>query len=231
MAMRAAGVRVPLLYVVPGLVVWIGMYASGIHPTLAGVILGLLTPARSWFGPSGFAETTKEHLAGLEDHDRAQLLLSLDAIDEARKEAVSPVERLIHALHPWVAFVIMPLFAFANAGVSLAGAQFSGDPLWVFVGIAVGLALGKPLGILCISLLSTRLGIATRPSEMRTGGIALVGIVGGIGFTMSLFIAQLAFTDPVLLATAKLGILTGSAAAMLVGLAYGSVALSASRGR
>jgi Na+:H+ antiporter, NhaA family len=226
-AMRAAAVRAPLLYLVPGIVVWAGLYIGGIHPTLAGVILGLATPVLPWFGPSGFAETTKAQLEGLEDHDRDGLLERLDAINAARKEAVSPTERLIHALHPWVAFAVMPLFAFANAGVSFGGAQLSGETLWIFVGIVAGLALGKPIGIAGASLVATRIGIATRPLEMRTSGIALVGVVGGIGFTMSLFIAQLAFADRVLLDTAKLGILVGSACAMILGLAYGRFALRA----
>jgi len=224
-AMRAVGIRPPLFYVVPGVVVWVGLYTAGIHPTLAGVLLGMLTPVRSWFGPSGFAESTKEHLEDLEASDRADLLERLDAINQARKEAVSPVERLIHALHPWVAFGVMPLFALANAGVSLRGAALSGDPLFIFIGIAVGLPVGKTLGIAGATVLATRLGIATRPPEMKLGGVALVGIVGGIGFTMSLFIAQLAFTDPVLLATAKLAVLAGSACAMVVGLVYGAFSI------
>ncbi len=222
-AMRAAAVRTTLLYVVPGVVVWAGMYIGGIHPTLAGVILGLATPVLPWFGPSGFAQTTRTQLENLDDQDRHALLERLDAINAARKEAISPVERLVHVLHPWVAFVIMPVFALANAGVAFGGASLSGDGLWIFIGISVGLALGKPIGIAGVSLLASRIGIATRPADMRASGVALVGIVGGIGFTMSLFIAQLAFTDRVLLDTAKLGILVGSAGAMVIGLGFGLV--------
>ncbi|MEO8703924.1 MAG: Na+/H+ antiporter NhaA [Kofleriaceae bacterium] len=228
LAMRAAAVRATVLYLVPGVVVWAGLYVAGIHPTLAGVVLGLLTPVLPWFGPSGFAETTKEQLDGLDEGDRAGLLGRLDAINAARKEAVSPVERLIHALHPWVAFGVMPVFALANAGVPLGGAQLSGDGWWIFAGVIAGLALGKPIGIAGASLLGSRVKIATRPPEMRTSGIALVGVVGGIGFTMSLFIAQLAFTDRVLLDTAKLGILVGSATAMVLGLGFGLLTM---RGR
>ncbi|MEJ7596285.1 MAG: Na+/H+ antiporter NhaA [Kofleriaceae bacterium] len=227
LAMRAAAVRATALYLVPGVVVWAGLYIAGIHPTLAGVVLGLLTPVMPWFGPSGFAATTMTQLEGIDDNGREGLLGRLDAINAARKEAVSPVERLIHTLHPWVAFGVMPVFALANAGVSFGGAQLSGDGLWIFVGVIAGLALGKPLGIAGASLLATRVGIATRPAELRTSGIALVGVVGGIGFTMSLFIAQLAFKDPVLLDTAKLGILVGSAIAMVVGLGFGWLALRA----
>ncbi|MDX2093191.1 MAG: Na+/H+ antiporter NhaA [Kofleriaceae bacterium] len=220
-ALRAAGVRPPIAYLIPGIVVWSGMYGAGIHPTLAGVILGLLTPARPWFGPSGFAATTQAHLEKLGDGDKHELLKRLDEINQARREAVSPTERLIHALHPWVAYGVMPLFALANAGVVLGGAQLSGGGLWVFVGVIAGLALGKPLGIITASLLTSKLGLATRSEGATLGGLSLVGIVGGIGFTMSLFIAQLAFPPGTLLDTAKLGILVGSATAMLGGLAYG----------
>jgi len=221
LVMRTAGVRAPLLYVVPGAVVWAGFLVTGIHPTIGGVVLGLLTPVRPWFGPSGFAATTQEQLERLPANDRAALLSSLDMIDQARQEAVSPVERLIHALHPWVAFVVMPVFALANAGVVLGGAIFSGDYFWLFAGIVAGLALGKPLGIAVASLGASRIGIATRSEDITRRGVLLVGLVGGIGFTMSLFIAQLAFPPGPLLDTAKLAILVGSAAAIVVGLAFG----------
>ncbi len=218
--MRAAGIRTPLLYVAPGAVIWAGFLVTGIHPTIGGVMLGLLTPVRSWFGASGFAETTRGHLDAL-PAEGAALLHSLDQIEEARREAVSPVERLIHALHPWVAFVVMPVFALANAGVVLGGAQLTGDAWWLFLGIVAGLALGKPLGIAAAALGASRLGIAARGAEVTGSGVLLVGLVGGIGFTMSLFIAQLAFPPGPLLETAKLAILVGSGASIVVGLGFG----------
>jgi NhaA family Na+:H+ antiporter len=221
--LRGIGVRSPVLYVAPGAVVWAGLLVAGIHPTLAGVVLGLLAPVRPWFGPSGFAKTTQTQLEGLPEADRHALLASLDHIDRARREAVSPVERLIHALHPWVAFGIMPLFALANAGVAFGGAELGGDSLWLFVGIVAGLALGKPLGIVVASLAAARAGIATRSAEVTRRGLLLVGLVGGIGFTMSLFIAQLAFPAGPYLATAKLAVLVGSGAAIATGLVAGLV--------
>jgi NhaA family Na+:H+ antiporter len=221
LTMRAAGVRAPLLYVMPGVVVWAGFLITGIHPTIGGVVLGMLAPVRPWFGPSGFAATTQEQLQRLQGGDRGALLVSLDLVNQARREAVSPVERLIHALHPWVAFVIMPIFALANAGVVLGGADFSGDSLWLFLGIVCGLALGKPLGIAAASLGASRIGIAKRSEEMTRNGVVLVGLVGGIGFTMSLFIAQLAFPPGPLLDTAKLAILVGSGVAIIAGLGFG----------
>jgi len=221
--LRAVAVRSPLIYVIPGAVVWAGLLSAGIHPTIAGVMLGLLTPVRSWFGPSGFAETTRSHLEQLPEDDRHALLSRLNLINQARREAVSPVERLIHALHPWVAFGVMPVFALANAGVVLGGAEISGDSWWLFVGIVAGLAIGKPLGIVAVSLGASRLGIATRSGDTTKRGVLLVGLVGGIGFTMSLFIAQLAFPPGPLLDTAKLAILVGSGIAMVVGLGFGLV--------
>lgn len=223
LTMRAAAVRSPVLYLVPAIVVWAGFLAAGVHPTIGGVIVGLLTPVRPWFGPSGFAATTAEHLQHLPEHDRAALLSALDHINEARREAVSPAERLIHHLHPWVAYVVMPIFALANAGVVLGGAKFSGDYLWLFTGIVAGLALGKPLGIAAASLGASRVGLATRSAEMTRRGLLLVGVVGGIGFTMSLFIAQLAFPPGALLDTAKLAILVGSGVSIVSGLVFGSV--------
>jgi NhaA family Na+:H+ antiporter len=198
---------------------------AGVHPTLAGVVMGLLTPPRPWFGPSGFRETVASHLENADETNRPELLAHLDEINRARREAVSPAELLIHVLHPWVAFVVMPLFALANAGVDLRVGGIAGDGTWIFLGIVLGLALGKPLGITGASLLAARLGIATRSPEMTVARLAVVGTVGGIGFTMSLFIAQLAFGSGPLLETAKLGVLAGSAIAMVIGLAYGAIAL------
>ncbi len=227
MVMRGAGVRAPLVYVVPGAVIWAGLLAAGIHPTIAGVILGLLAPVRPWFGASGFAATTHTQLEDLPESDHHDLLSRLDLINEARREAVSPVERLIHALHPWVAFGVMPLFALANAGVVLGGADLTGDYLWLFFGIVAGLALGKPLGIAAAALAASRMGIATRSEEMTKRGVLMVGLVGGIGFTMSLFIAQLAFPPGRLLDTAKLAILVGSGVSIALGLVFAFLALPA----
>jgi NhaA family Na+:H+ antiporter len=209
--------------VAPGLVIWVGLLVAGVHPTIGGVILGMLTPVRPWFGPSGFAATAQVHLERLPADDRSALLSTLDRINEARREAVSPVERLIHALHPWVAFVVMPGFALANAGVVLGGARLSGDALWLFLGIVAGLALGKPLGITAFSLGASKLRLAARAEDVTRRGVLLVGLVGGVGFTMSLFIAQLAFPSGPLLDTAKLAILIGSGVAIVVGAGYALV--------
>ncbi len=129
---------------------------------------------------------------------------------------IAPSEGAIDRLHPWVAYGIMPLFALANAGIAFGAAQLSGDGLRVFVGIVAGLAIGKPLGIVAASA-------GLRGSSPGLRGLTLVGLVSGIGFTMSLFVAQLAFPPGPLLDTAKLAILIGSATAMMLGLAYGAI--------
>jgi NhaA family Na+:H+ antiporter len=149
------------------------------------------------------------------------LLPQLDTLQTANREAVSPVERLQHLLHGWVAFGIMPLFAFANAGVPLGEISFAGDALWVFLGVAIGLTVGKPIGILAVSWLAERLGAATLPGGIRWAEISVVGMVGGIGFTMALFIAQLAFPQGALLETAKLAVLCGSGLAGVLSLLVG----------
>ena len=131
----------------------------------------------------------------------------------AGHEAISPVDRLERALHGWVAFGIMPLFAFANAGVPFGEVTLAGEGRWVFWGILLGLAAGKPIGIVSASWLAVRTRTAALPGGVHWPQIAVIGMVGGIGFTMALFIAQLAFPDGSLLETAKVAILLGSVTA------------------
>jgi Na+:H+ antiporter, NhaA family len=215
-----------LIYIFPGAVLWAGLYGARIHPTIAGVLLGMAAPVRPWFQAAGFAKATREHLGEIGDGmDRQALNATLRAIETNRRESISPADRLQHILHPWVAFAVMPLFALANAGVELGGASLTGDGLFVFLGIVLGLAVGKPLGIFAASAVATASGVASRGSGVTHRGVALVGIVGGIGFTMSLFIAQLAFPPGPLLDTAKLAILAGSAVAAAAGALFGVLLL------
>ena len=157
-----------------------------------------MTPVRAWFAPSTVVERadasvdvrSEQHA----DEDERALLPHLDHLNEARREAVSPVERIQHALHGWVAYGAMPLFALANAGVVARRRVVSTEsPFRVLLGVAVGLVLGKPLGILAFSWLATRLGVAALPRGVTWPQVGVVGVVAGIGFTMSIFIAQLAF--------------------------------------
>jgi NhaA family Na+:H+ antiporter len=231
---QLAGVRSPWAYVLPGAVVWTGMYLGGIHPTLAGVVLGLLTPVRAWFGAAHFFERVESGVERYRNRalgDERWLLHELDQSRLAQREAVSPVDALQHALHRWVAYGIMPLFAFANSGVPLGNAELDAVGLRVFLGVSLGLVLGKPIGILCLSWLTTRLGVTALPRGIGYRQLAVVGIVAGIGFTMALFVAQLAFppgeqASRALLETSKLAIISGSVVAALLGVVAGRLLLA-----
>jgi NhaA family Na+:H+ antiporter len=226
--MQIVGVRSPWAYVPPALVLWAGAYMTGIHPTLAGVAVGLMTPVRAWFAPSGFIERANQSVEAIrhpEARKEAAPLGHLARLDEARREIVSPVERLQHALHGWVAFGVMPLFALANAGVPLGQASLEGDSLWVFLGVCCGLLVGKPIGVVGFAWLATRLGLAALPRAVTWSQVTVVGVVAAVGFTMSIFIAQLAFPSGVNLETAKVGILAASAFAAVLAYVFGRLSL------
>lgn len=233
-AMQRLGVRRALAYFPAGLIVWAGMYKSGVHPTIAGVIVGMLTPARSWYGERGFASVARKAIddfaTKVHDHAAAHdLVAPLSRIEAAQREALPPIVRLTANLHPWVAFGIMPIFALANAGVDLSQVNFSYPSANVLaLGIALGLFLGKPLGIVGACWLSVKAGLCTLPRGVDLKGIAVVGLAGGIGFTMAIFIAGLAFPDPGHLGVAKLAVLLGSGAAGVGALLVGRFALKPS---
>jgi Na+:H+ antiporter, NhaA family len=229
--MQKLGVRAPWAYVVPGVLAWAGALASGVHPTIAGVIIGLLTPVRAWFGPDQFVDRASAAIAAVrgDGADRAghQVHARLSDLNVARQETLSPVERIQHALHGWVAFAIMPLFALANAGVSFGEARVSGGGFTVLIGVSVGLVVGKPIGVIGLSWLAVRAKVAALPSGVRWSAVLVVGLVAGIGFTMALFVATLAFPPGPLIEVAKLGILLGSLAAGVIGLIAGRLLLPA----
>lgn len=218
-------VRWPLAYVAVGAVLWLAVLKSGIHATVAGVVLAFFIPSRTRIDPAGFVQRARELLrhfeqasqpgAGLLSNDEQQA--ALHALEEATEDVQPPLHRLEHGLHPWVSFLIMPLFAFANAGVTLdtSAAEAAANP--VPLGVFAGLLLGKPLGIFLAAWLAVRLGAAELPSAVTWRHIHGVGWLGGIGFTMSLFVASLAFGAGPLLSLAKLGILAASASAALIG--------------
>jgi Na+:H+ antiporter, NhaA family len=175
-----------------GLVVWVAVLKSGIHATLAGVLLGFLVPLY--------------HAGG------------------------SPSKRLEHALHPWCAFLILPLFAFANAGVSLQGLSLGDLSSALPLGVMMGLLMGKPMGVFLISWLSVKLRIAQLPAGVCFKQIFAVSVLCGIGFTMSIFITSLAFGGHADLANlSRLGILLGSTLAALIGYAMLHLALPRAR--
>ncbi len=179
LALNKAGARAAWPYLLLGIYLWICLLSSGLHPTLAGVAVGLAIPVR----------------------------------DDGVRSASA---RLEHALAPWVNYAIVPLFAFANAGVALSGADAAmiAAPI---PGIALGLLLGKPIGIVGASWIAIRAGAARLPVRASWGAFWGVGALAGIGFTMSLFIGDLAFADPDLGRSVRIGVLMGSIAAALVG--------------
>jgi NhaA family Na+:H+ antiporter len=208
LAAARLGVRSIPIYFLVGVLIWIALNTSGIHPTLAGVALGLMTPARGWISENRL----RAILNRIADYPLSELRGYLGDRQDLRRagiatrEVLSPVERLEVLLHPWVAFFVMPVFALANAGVPFSRADFDLD---VATAIFAGLVLGKPAGVILFSFLAFRLRLAVLPASLSWGLLAAGSLLTGIGFTMALFIAQLAFA-PALLNSAKLGIFSAS---------------------
>jgi NhaA family Na+:H+ antiporter len=229
-ALQRSGVRAKLAYVPPAIVAWAGIYITGIHPTIAGVIVGLVTPVRAWLGPEGFASGMRTALSRLEStssgaHASRDLGETLDHVRVVRREAMSPADSLIRLLHPWVAFGIMPVFALANAGVTISVDSIDRASWLVIIGVGVGLVVGKPIGVLLACAVTLRSGVATLPRGIGIRHLVVLGLVAGVGFTMALFVAQLAFSDAKLLGAAKLGILAASAGAAVISLGLGRLLL------
>ncbi|HEK1010147.1 TPA: Na+/H+ antiporter NhaA [Pseudomonas putida] len=228
LGLQKIGVGSAYAYIIPGFITWLGVLMTGAHPTLAGVALGLMTPVKAMplsERPLEAVSRFTDDLLGrakAPERDASQLMSPLKHLRLAQRELVPPVTRVQGTLHPWVAYAIMPLFALANAGVGLSGVDLSADgPFWVMVAVAVALVVGKPLGIVSVSWLMVRLGWCALPAGVTWRGITLIGLLAGIGFTMSIFIANLAFADPGALGAAKLGVLSGSVTAAVIGLAWG----------
>lgn len=203
--LRWLGARNVMVYSAVGLGIWYAFLRSGVHPTVAGVVLGLLTPARPLAGRGALIDAAGELYNRLRGVKRGR--------PQAVPETSSPAERLEHALHPWVAFVIMPVFALANARVRVE-ANALATP--VALGVTAGLVLGKPVGIVLLSWLSVRIGLTRLPEGVGWRTLIGAGCLGGIGFTMSFFMAGLALEGE-LLDDAKIGILVGSAISAILG--------------
>lgn len=228
LGLQAIGIGSAFGYIVPGFLVWAGLLKTGAHPTLAGVLLGLMTPVTS----TPMRENPLEVLARVAKElrsrgaavvkDTENLFDPVRQLRVAQRELLPPVVRVQTVLHPWVAYGIMPLFALANAGVSLGGGEaFTADTYQVLLGVAVALCLGKPLGVIGVSWLAVRLRWCTLPEGVTWSGVTLIGLLAGVGFTMSIFISLLAFEDSGFLDAAKLGVLLGSFLAALLGLGWG----------
>jgi NhaA family Na+:H+ antiporter len=228
-ALQRARVRASAVYVLLGIAVWVATSGSGVHPTIAGVALGLLTPAVPFQRPATVSR--EAHRVADETVDEpsppdadAPYWLYLAGLS---REAVSPLARAEAFLHPWVSFVIVPLFALANAGVDLSARALSdaaGSP--VALGVLLGLVIGKPLGITLATWGAVRGGLGRLPNGAGWRDVLGLGTVAGIGFTVSLLVTDLAFGGSSLLEPAKAGIL---AASVLAG-ALGALVLGWRRG-
>lgn len=219
------GLRSAFAYLIPGAILWIGLFTAGAHPTLAGVILGLMTPVVPQLSKEHSLHFASKAIQTIQNSTtQTDIPSSTFNLYKAQREILPPVIRINIILHPWVTFIIMPLFALANAGITIGDIDLSLPAAHHVVwGVMIALVIGKPLGIVLFSLITVKLGICQFPKGINLTGILLIGLLGGIGFTMSIFIANLAFTNEVLLGAAKAGILLGSLLSIILGLSWGYV--------
>ena len=222
-AAQKVGIRASVFYWPMGFLAWFFLLESGVHATLAGVALGLMTPARSMYSDEEYhrkstyvldtyaPQPESPHGHDRIDHEARQLALIAN-------ESIAPLNRLEHLLHPWSSFLIVPLFALANAGVRFGGVDIV-DALTspVALGVAVGLLVGKIVGISAFTALAVRFGLGRLPRHTTWTHIYGLAALAGIGFTVSLFVTGLAFKDPAITDLAKIGIFAGSGVAGLIG--------------
>jgi NhaA family Na+:H+ antiporter len=209
--MQRVGVSAMWPYVMVGVTLWFALHEAGVHATIAGVIMGLLAPTTPLLSPGTIDEA---ELLDVSTAHSAQTTISL------ARHSVSVVERLEHLLHPVTSFIIVPLFALSNAGIRFNHDLFSGVfSSHVFWGVIIGLVIGKPVGITLASWLAVRAGVAELPIGVRFTQIAAIGAVAGIGFTVSLFVAELAFDQAHDLGQSKFAILIASISAGVIGVA------------
>lgn len=214
--MASLGVRSIIFYFIIGAFIWFIIDASGVHATITGVILGFMTPAKRWVNDELLHNIFNHVITyapwNQSDSDKESRIV-LKTAQTAAQESLSPLERLETMLHPWVAYCIVPIFALANAGVTITSIDFNSR---VTVGIFLGFLLGKPIGVFSFSWIAIKSGIATKPNELTWMQLVGGSFLAGIGFTMALFIADLSFA-PGLLSNAKFGILIASICSGLIG--------------
>ena len=216
-AANRLGVRRPVVYAILGIALWVAVLQSGVHATVAGVLLAMTIPARTRIDPADFLERARGFMADFtgqvgDDPDHAHHA-ALWELEDLTESAQAPMLRLEHALHPWVAFLIVPLFALSNAGVPIAGDLVATASEPVVLGVVLGLVIGKQVGITLAAWLVVRAGLAALPTGVTWRHIFGAAWLGGIGFTMSLFVADLAFGESPALALSKIGILAASVVA------------------
>jgi NhaA family Na+:H+ antiporter len=225
--LRRADVRHLLPYGLLGVGCWIALHASGVHPTIAGAAFGFLTPAWSFYDPRRLAPRARTIVDDI-DATMADDVLDTGELErnEARisdlvrlaRESESPLDRIVAALNPWVSFAIVPLFALANAGVPLSGDAVDGAlGNRVVLGVALGLLVGKPVGVFGATWLACRFRLGRLPAGAAWRHLFGVAVCAGVGFTVALFVAGLSFDDPALIDPAKIGILVGSLLSGILG--------------
>jgi NhaA family Na+:H+ antiporter len=208
---RQAKVRYHAVYIALGVAMWFFVLESGVHATIAGVVMGLLTPALPLLTPEG-TEALVDELEGRHDLSAADVHRVSILISEA-----SPLtERLEYLLHPWTSYLIVPVFALVNAGIPLTRDGLT-NPSSITVGVILGLVVGKTVGISLFSWVTVRLGVARLPEGVRFSQLVGVAVLAGIGFTVSLFVSSLAFPTGLALRDAKVGILVASVVAAVIG--------------
>ena len=214
------GIHRTAVYVILGIATWVAFLKSGVHATLAGVLFAMAIPAKTKLTSSDFLRKGEDfiHAVRKQVAEKKDQQTAIHYLEETSKKAQSPLHRMEHALHGWVAFGVMPIFALANAGVMISASVLSDVPgSMVFWGIFLGLLLGKPLGIVSMTWLAVKSKIAELPEGVTWRHVAGAGALAGIGFTMALFIANLAFADAVTLEIAKTAILAASFCSGLLG--------------
>jgi NhaA family Na+:H+ antiporter len=224
--LNRGGIRHPLPYALLGVMLWLAVLASGVHATIAGILLAFAVPTRPAQPISRLAARMDELRATLADApsrpagDDPRIAIA-EGLERSAALVQSPLQRIEHALTPWVSFAVIPVFALANAGIDL-GAVAWGEAMSnsVTLGVMAGLVLGKFAGISLFSWLAVRSGLARLPAGVGWRHLLGAAWLGGIGFTMSIFISQLAFTELAQVEQAKLGILLGSAIAAAIGLTW-----------
>lgn len=211
--MHRARVVYPPVIAIAGFALWLAVYESGIHATVAGVIMGLLTPARPVQ-----SDLEAEELVDVLENDDDIRADEIRATATLIRGSVSACDRLIDGLHSWTSYLIVPIFALANAGIVLSAGSFT-SPSAVLSGVVVALVVGKFIGVTLFSWIAVRIGFGRLPEGARWGHVMGVGALAGIGFTVSLFITGLAFDDADLQGDAKIGILAASIIAAIAGAA------------
>lgn len=227
---NALGIRSTIPYILLGIGLWFAVLGSGIHPTIAGVLCAFFIPAKGSYDLEVFFKKAKMILKRhkpqpVGDGYWYSILLNrnhqeiVHELGNACEKVETPLQRIEHGLHPWVVFLILPLFALSNAGLTFKGVSLADAAMHnITLGITLGLLIGKPVGILLFSILATKIGVASLPSDIRWSHILGVGFLAGIGFTVSLFISGLSFNAPDIMIYSKFGVFIGSTLSAAAGI-------------